>query len=127
MSTEAAQSQVQCPVRGDPPTPVPQPFHAVFKSSTHASLFPVTEACTPSGPITVYVFDTSSGRKVSMSLERSDTVGKLKKMFLQEQPDLKGSLKLACNGKPVWEYQTLAELRVKEGVTFFTYLRSHGG
>ncbi|KAG7458547.1 hypothetical protein MATL_G00221680 [Megalops atlanticus] len=122
-----APHQVQCPVRGDPPAPVPQPFHAVFKTSTHASLFPVTEACTPPGPITVHVLDGSSGRKVSMSLERSDTIGKLQKMFLQERPDLARSLNLACNGKPVLEHQTLAELRVKEGVTFITFQKCVGG
>ncbi|KAI1887594.1 hypothetical protein AGOR_G00191910 [Albula goreensis] len=92
---------VGCAAKGDPPAPVPQPFHThhkVFQNNTHATL-----------------------------QARSDTVETLKKMFLQERPDLTSKLNLACNGKPALDHQTLAELQLNETAMFVTYKKCIGG
>ncbi|KAG5848292.1 hypothetical protein ANANG_G00096950 [Anguilla anguilla] len=119
----------ECP-KGDPPVPVPQPYHSVFVKSTHASLQAVTGAeLLSSGPalIKVSVLNASNTRMVQMDLDKSDTVGKLKEKFLQQCPDHSGNLNLACNGKPVLESQTLNELNLKESALFVTYQRCVGG
>ncbi|KAJ8367274.1 hypothetical protein AAFF_G00323350 [Aldrovandia affinis] len=122
--------QVECAAKGDPPATVPQPFHVTFKSSTHATLQAVSGAVSPCSPpalVRVSVFNGSDSKMVHMVLERSDTIGKLQKMYLLERPDLSGSLHLACNGKPVLEHQTLEELKLKESAMFVTYQKCIGG
>ncbi|KAI1887596.1 hypothetical protein AGOR_G00191930 [Albula goreensis] len=126
---------VRCAAKGDPPAPVPQPFHThhkVFQNSTHATLQAVLGAeplCSPTAPIRVSVLNGSDGRLVRMDLKRSDTVETLKKMFLQERgtPDLTSKLNLACNGKPALDHQTLAELQLNETAMFVTYQKCIGG
>uniref|UniRef100_A0A3B1K457 Ubiquitin-like domain-containing protein n=1 Tax=Astyanax mexicanus TaxID=7994 RepID=A0A3B1K457_ASTMX len=77
--------------------------------------------------IPVTVFDGSSGKKVSLNISSTDTIGKLKEAFQKEMPYLKGSLDLAFNGKQCDSKTTMCDLNVKSGATFVTFQRCIGG
>ncbi|XP_024293728.1 uncharacterized protein LOC112262271 [Oncorhynchus tshawytscha] len=132
MATANVQRPMALPVRlwhclsGDPPIPVL--YDPTFLNATHASLLAVKDPeLTRASHFTVTVLNGSDGKKVPLVLKSTDTIGKLQKSFLQKQPDLTGSLNLAYNGKPVQGHQSLGELGVKDGATFITFQRCHGG
>uniref|UniRef100_A0A8C9RKV7 Ubiquitin-like domain-containing protein n=2 Tax=Scleropages formosus TaxID=113540 RepID=A0A8C9RKV7_SCLFO len=118
---------LQCP-RGDPPLPVPEPFHPGLQSTSHFHLKAARDALPEpnKGPVLVSIVDGSKGKTVRMTLDRSATVAELKQKFLQQMPDLQW-LSLSCNGKPVQEHDVLKDLRLGEKVTFVTFQRCHGG
>ncbi|KAJ8335952.1 hypothetical protein SKAU_G00392940 [Synaphobranchus kaupii] len=116
--------------KGGRPAPVPQRYHPLFRGSTHATLMAVSGAESSRSspvPVNVRVLNASDNSMVHMVLDKSDTVGKLKEMFLRERPDLSGSLQLACNGKPAAEHQTLEALHLKESALFVTFQKCVGG
>ncbi|KAM9399404.1 uncharacterized protein ACWYII_031593 isoform 1-T1 [Salvelinus alpinus] len=113
-------------LRGDPPIPVL--YDPTFLNTTHASLLAVKDLeSTRASHFTVTVLNGSDGKRVPLVLKSTDTIGKLQESFLQKRPDLTGSLNLAYNGKPVQGHQSLGELGVKDGATFITFQRCHGG
>uniref|UniRef100_A0A4W5M9W8 Ubiquitin-like domain-containing protein n=1 Tax=Hucho hucho TaxID=62062 RepID=A0A4W5M9W8_9TELE len=108
--------------RGDPPIPVL--YDPRFLNTTHASLLVVKDRASH---FIVTVLNGSDGKRVPLVLKSTDTIGQLQESFLQKRPDLTGSLNLAYNGKPVLGHQSLVELGVKDGDTFITFQRCHGG
>ncbi|KAL2077019.1 hypothetical protein ACEWY4_026523 [Coilia grayii] len=118
-------------VRGDPPLKhvVPAvPLHPGLERSTHVSLGVVTPTPTPP-PATIHlsVINGSNGKTTQLKLKSGDTIGKLKRKYLQLCPEMCDRLNLVCNGKPVQDQQSLAELGVKPGATFVTFQRCTGG
>ncbi|NP_001122275.1 uncharacterized protein LOC798684 [Danio rerio] len=125
--------QVQAPacgarqhVRGDQ-NMVPVPYHEPLESTSHAVL-QVEKPVSP-GPKSFFVniFDGSKGKKITVKIRSTDTIGKLQKKAEKLKPDFVGCGNLTFNGKPVQLQQKLCDLQVEPGATFITYQKCHGG
>lgn len=103
--------------------PSPTEYYPPLKHTIHASLRAVRESAPP---FSVRVINGSNGKVVHLGVNSTDTISKLRAQFCEESPEWKG-LSLALNGKPVKEHQRLQDLGVKEGATFVTFRRCHGG
>ncbi|KAI4880202.1 hypothetical protein NFI96_020534 [Prochilodus magdalenae] len=103
------------------------PAEPATANSSHLSL--TVNSDSPPSPkrVLLTVFHGSTGAKVPLILNHTDTVQRLKEMVKQEKPNLGDRLHLIYNGKPVEAQQTMAELDVKPGSLFITYQKCVGG
>ncbi|KAI2647159.1 GTPase IMAP family member 4 [Labeo rohita] len=115
----------QC-VQRDPKDTVPVPYYEPFKDTTHTVCCIQRSFASSLKRFSVSVFNGSNGIKVSVTVCRTDTIGKLQQTVLQLRPDFIECGNLAYNGKPVQLHQTLSELQVKPGAVFITYQKCHG-
>ncbi|XP_076876383.1 uncharacterized protein LOC143525845 [Brachyhypopomus gauderio] len=97
-----------------------------LKHSSHIELSCNGADSPVSGPITIKVFDSSSGTQIPLSLESTDTIERLKQK-LKEQKLKMEDMDLVYNGVIVQGPQTLLELRVMPGACFLPVYRCRGG
>ncbi|KAI4880201.1 hypothetical protein NFI96_020533 [Prochilodus magdalenae] len=117
----------RCEPKPKTPTgPVDSGYHSALKAASHVSLGVISDPSTPAR-IPLTVTDGSTGKQVSLVLNHSDTVQRLREMFKEARPNLGDNFHLILNGKPVEAQQTMAELGVKPGSLFITYQKCVGG